>query len=276
MPRTLVFLIALVSVTLALLAPAAFAKTVPVGTPLGDDAGVEDYQQCIITGCTLMQTDVEGHPVATVPADGTLVRFKGIGRGPVLFRVLRPALEPAGAFTAVHTSERVNLQGLTTLKTSVPVKKGDVVAVDIPNGVDPQTDVVPYTATYVGVRETAGSFYTFLEPQLPDGATAPFPTTAKIAGAIQVSADVEVPGGDTTVGGGGSGGSGATQCVVPSLKGKTLSSAKSALKKRSCTLGKVKRRSGGRGSFKVLSQTARSGTKLADGAAVGVTVARKR
>lgn len=274
MPRTPVFLISLVSVALALLAPAAFAKTVPVGTPLGDESGVEGYQQCVVTGCTLMQTDVEGKPVQTVPADGTLVAFRGIGRGPILFRVLRPALEPVGAFTAVHTSERVNLQGLTTLKTSVPVKKGDVVAIDIPNGVDPQTDVVPYTATYVSVRETAGSFYTFLEPQLPDGATAPFPTT-KVAGAIQVSADVQVPGEDAPATTGGGSGS-AKQCVVPSLKGKTLASAKSALKKRSCKLGKVKRRSGGSGSFKVISQTSKSGRKLADGSAVGVTLARRR
>src|SRR4051812_28736619 len=155
MPRTPLFMTLLLAALLGLAGPAS-AGTVAIGSPLADDTGVEGYQQCVVSGCTLVQTTVEGQPVAAVPTDGTLVQFSGIGKGAVLFRVLRPALEPAGAYTPVFTSERVELGGgLTRLPARVPVKKGDVVGVDIPNGVDVHNDVVPYTATSVGVRESA-------------------------------------------------------------------------------------------------------------------------
>ena len=63
------------------------------------------------------------------------------------------------------------------------------------------------------------------------------------------------------------------QCVVPRLKGLKVLAAKSALKARSCSLGRVRRvlhRSGRRG--RVFAQSASPGTRLALGAKVAIKV----
>ncbi len=66
------------------------------------------------------------------------------------------------------------------------------------------------------------------------------------------------------------------ECVVPKLKGKTLSQARTALKKAHCTLGRVKKPKHSRGTLKVESSTPKAGRKLADGAKIAVTLAAAR
>jgi sRNA-binding protein len=64
----------------------------------------------------------------------------------------------------------------------------------------------------------------------------------------------------------------APQCVVPSLKGDSLARAGTTLHKAHCKLGKVGGSHKGKAVLVVVSQKPKPGTKLAAGAAVGVTL----
>jgi len=67
------------------------------------------------------------------------------------------------------------------------------------------------------------------------------------------------------------------RCVVPSLKGESLSRAKQALLHAHCKLGKVHRDRGARGTLVVTGQTPSHDKTLSQGAAVAVTLgSRKR
>lgn len=67
---------------------------------------------------------------------------------------------------------------------------------------------------------------------------------------------------------------GVPACIVPSLKGDTLSAARYALDKAHCRLGKVSRPRRHRGALLVIRQTPRHGSKLVGKAAVAVTLGR--
>jgi hypothetical protein len=86
-------------------------------------------------------------------------------------------------------------------------------------------------------------------------------------------------------GGGGAGGPGPVitppkppvRCVVPKLKGKTLKSATTVLRKASCALGTVSRprgRKARRAATRIVAQTKKAGTLLAKGSKVGVTLGK--
>jgi hypothetical protein len=66
----------------------------------------------------------------------------------------------------------------------------------------------------------------------------------------------------------------AARCVVPKLKGRTLSSARRALKQARCALGTVRKPKRGR-SLVVAAQTVRAGTRRTAGTKVGVRLAPK-
>jgi subtilisin family serine protease len=66
------------------------------------------------------------------------------------------------------------------------------------------------------------------------------------------------------------------KCVVPRLKGKTLSKAKSALKHAHCALGKVKKPKKPKGTLVVKSSSPPAGRSLKSGSKVNVTLVRKR
>lgn len=69
----------------------------------------------------------------------------------------------------------------------------------------------------------------------------------------------------------------ATHCVVPSLKGDSLSKARRALSRTHCRLGKVTIPSGSAGAVLVVThQRTAPGKKLPTGTRVGVTLGRKR
>jgi hypothetical protein len=66
-------------------------------------------------------------------------------------------------------------------------------------------------------------------------------------------------------------------CVVPSLKGDSLSRAKQVLLHANCKLGKVHKHRGAHGTLVVTGQSPAHGKRLAQGAAIGVALgARKR
>lgn len=69
----------------------------------------------------------------------------------------------------------------------------------------------------------------------------------------------------------------AARCVVPSLKGHSLSGARRALMEAGCKLGRVSLPHGAHGALVVTRQSSKRGTKLGLGAAVAVTMGpRKR
>ncbi|MFI5004671.1 MAG: hypothetical protein ACHQE6_06625 [Solirubrobacterales bacterium] len=67
----------------------------------------------------------------------------------------------------------------------------------------------------------------------------------------------------------------APACIVPSLKGDTLSAARHALAKAHCCLGKVSRPARHHGALLVIRQTSPHGKKLPGGAPVAVTLAAR-
>jgi hypothetical protein len=251
MPKAVAFLVLLV----ALAVPAsAAAATVPVGSPVGQEAGV-DEQQCIVTGCTLVQRSLADGSNGAVTRDGVLTAFHAIGHGPVRFVVLR--LE-GDRYTRVSDTDLVTLDGLTSYSTRVPVVAGDLIGVEIPAGVDVGQDVNPTSATWVGLHQDDAGTIGYIEPSPADGATSKL--TGTLDGSLALAGDLEVAG----------------ACVVPGLAMRSLASARSALARRSCTLGSVTRRSGGRGSFVVVKQSADRGARLAEGAKVDLVLERRK
>jgi hypothetical protein len=66
-------------------------------------------------------------------------------------------------------------------------------------------------------------------------------------------------------------------CVVPQLRGLTVSKARAALKRRGCALGRVKRTRGARGgSGVVVKQEFKAGTRLPRGRPIDITVGSRR
>lgn len=62
------------------------------------------------------------------------------------------------------------------------------------------------------------------------------------------------------------------QCIVPQLKGDSISAARTALRKDHCVLGRVSWPVSRRGPLVVITQSARAGSMLAGGAAIAVTL----
>src|SRR5262249_9762442 len=82
------------------------------------------------------------------------------------------------------------------------------------------------------------------------------------------------PGG-TTPGGGTTKTTNKSQCVVPSLKGKTVTQAKKALSKAHCKLGKVSRKKVKKAKKgRITAQAVKARTKRIANTKISVTVAR--
>ena len=85
------------------------------------------------------------------------------------------------------------------------------------------------------------------------------------------------PGSDSTAaptGGSNDAAATAPRCVVPRLKGRTLTAAKRALKRAGCRLGKVSKRRAHRRRGTVLTQSRAPGRRLPRGTRVAITLAR--
>jgi hypothetical protein len=162
----------------ALLAGSAQANTVTVGSVLPPGAVSEPVNEVQ----TFLNTALpeKGASLAS-PVSGTVVRWRLVGAkgGPFFLRVLRP--NGLGAYTAVGTSNGVipTTTGLETFNTNLPIKAGDLLAVDPTN----KTDELGFVAA-------PGASFTTIFPTPFEGATVPGrePISGK---EIELSAEVQ-------------------------------------------------------------------------------------
>ncbi len=167
----------LVSV-LALFAGSAQANTITVGSVLPPGAVSEPVNEVQ----TFLNTALpeKGASLAS-PVSGTVVRWRLVGAkgGPFYLRILRP--NGLGAYTAVGTSTPVTpgTTGLETFNTNLPIKSGDLLAVDPTNKTDE-----------LGFAAAAGASFTTIFPTPFEGATVPGrePVSGK---EIELSAEVQ-------------------------------------------------------------------------------------
>ena len=127
------------------------------------------------------------------------------------FDVLRLA---GDSYTRVAQTDLVALDGTTSYTTRIPVRKGDLIGVEIPGGADVRENVNPITATWMGFHQDDAGTIGYIEPSPADGATSKL--TGTLDGSLALAGDLEVPG----------------ACVVPGLARRSLASARTALAQR--------------------------------------------
>lgn len=162
----------------ALFAGTAQANTVTVGSVLPAGAVSEPVGEVQ----TFLNTALpeKGASLAS-PVSGTVVRWRLVGAkgGPFYLRILRP--NGLGAYTAVGTSNPVipSSTGLETFNANLPIKAGDLLAVDPTNKTDE-----------LGFASAAGAAFTTIFPTPFEGATVPGrePVSGK---EIELSAEVQ-------------------------------------------------------------------------------------
>jgi hypothetical protein len=267
------------------------------------------------------------------PANGAIVRWKlqGAVGGPFTLRVLHP--NGSGAFTATGTSQPVKPTGLgiETFSTQMPIRSGDLIAVDSSNPTDE-----------IGVATVSGAGYGVFSAPPFEGATLA-PSQTKAGQEIELSAEVQpapaitgvtpaegsaLGGEKVTITGTNLNGASAVMfgevpaagfsvvneekitavapaqakvgtvditattlagesptaradqylyrgCTVPSLAGKKLGPAKSALRGAGCTVGKVTKVKGPKKMRgKVIKQNPKAGRLLGPGAKVAIKLAK--
>src|ERR1700744_4426220 len=115
------------------------------------------------------------------PVNGAIVRWKmqGAVGGPFTLRVLHP--NGAGAFTASASSQSVtpNGSGIETFSTQLPIRSGDLIAIDSSNATD-----------QIGVATVAGAGYGIFSAPPFEGATNA-PAISKSGAEIELSAEVQ-------------------------------------------------------------------------------------
>jgi hypothetical protein len=121
-----------------------------------------------------------GSSVAS-PVNGEIVRWKvnGAVGGPFTLRVLHP--NGAGAFTATGASQPATPlgPGIQTFPTQLPIKSGDLIAVDSTNPTDE-----------IGIATVAGSGYgIFTSPPFEGSTNAP--ALAKTGQELELSAEIQ-------------------------------------------------------------------------------------
>jgi len=157
----------------AAMVSAAGAATGPTTVTLGSTSGTPSQNKCV-DACTYVPFSNAGVPAVQVTGDGTVTSFSinsGSTGNQVKLRVLAPAAN--GQFTGAGTSPAETLTGgVSTFAVSLPVKAGDVLALD-------NADSAIVFATVGGTALTA--YYEL--PPLADGATARrrHPTTSRAA-----------------------------------------------------------------------------------------------
>lgn len=117
----------------------------------------------------------------TSPVNGAIVRWKvqGAKGGPFTLRVLHP--NGVGAYTATGTSQSVkpNGLGIETFSTQLPIRSGDLIAVDSSNPTDE-----------IGVAAVTGASYGIFSSLPFEGATNA-PSQTKAGQEIELSAEVQ-------------------------------------------------------------------------------------
>lgn len=162
----------------ALVGGTAQANTVTVGSVLPAGAVSEPVNEVQTFFNTALPE--KGASLAS-PASGAVVRWRLVGAkgGPFYLRILRP--NGQGAYTAVGTSNPVTPTdtGLQTFNANLPIKAGDLLAVDPTNKTDE-----------LGFAPAAGAAFSTIFPTPFEGATAPGrePVSGK---EIELSAEVQ-------------------------------------------------------------------------------------
>jgi hypothetical protein len=115
------------------------------------------------------------------PVNGEILRWKVVGAvgGPFTLRVLHP--NGAGAYTATGTSQpaKPNGPGIETFTAQLPIRSGDLIAVDSSNPTDE-----------IGVATVPGSGYGIFSSPPFEGATNA-PALAKSGQEIELAAEVQ-------------------------------------------------------------------------------------
>jgi hypothetical protein len=115
------------------------------------------------------------------PVNGAIVRWKvqGATGGPFTLRVLHP--NGAGAYTATASSQPATPSGtgIETFSTQLPIRSGDLIAVDSANATD-----------QIGVATVAGAGYGIFSAPPFEGATNA-PAITKSGAEIELSAEVQ-------------------------------------------------------------------------------------
>jgi hypothetical protein len=270
--------------TLLLGAATARCAIVTVGHPMADP--VLSTSPSGIKATLLNLTIAEPNARAASPVDGLIVRWnlRGAQGGPLRLRVLRPS--GPDAYTAVGTSGAVTgtAADLETFPTSLPVKAGDTIGLDVVEGVE--VGVTPNPASVIGAIDfkAPGAEFAFnaeIQPAPQISSTSPavspvggglpvvvsgtdFTSVTAVAfGALPaqsftVDSEAQItavpppaaaPGPvtltvTTPAGAATAPFSYKRLCVVPKLKKLELKAAKRKLRKAKCKLGAVKTRKG--------------------------------
>jgi hypothetical protein len=173
-----ILVMALATAWALIAAVAAGATTVTVGSvlpPTFKSTSFEGVRTQFNT--TLPET---GANLAS-PVNGAIVRWKvqGAVGGPFTLRVLHP--NGTGAFTATGISQPVkpNGTGIETFSTQLPIRSGDLIAVDSTNPTDE-----------IGVADASGAAYGIFSAPPFEGATMA-PSQTKAGQEIELSAEVQ-------------------------------------------------------------------------------------
>lgn len=146
------------------IASSAQAATVTVGSPL--IGSFEQEGPTSITGTLSTIALGESGAHATSPVDGLIVRWHLLEAegGPFTFRVLRQTEGPV--YKAIGSSAPVTASGIKfeTFTTAMPIKAGDTIGLDIPEGVKIGADTAAPPASVIALWK----------PALAEGATLPY------------------------------------------------------------------------------------------------------
>jgi hypothetical protein len=244
-------------------APLAGARTIVLGSSLKSFNFAN--QQCLLTGCTLMQTALDG-AVLAAPEAGTITSWRGLGQGTARLRVLRPVGD--GSFRGVATSATATLGDQPVdFAVSLPVAAGDRIAIDL-DGHD--------STLYNGITENARMAY--WTPALADGSSSA-PTDDPGDNELLFNATLEVPDAAPTPGPPSApaapttGASAPPPCTVPHLVGHSVRAARRAVARSSkrCHLRLVLH---GASRSRVRHQSPAAGRRVAPGARVTASTRR--
>ena len=221
-------------------AGSAGAATVTIGSPLTSTFSSANAGD---VGTNAM---VNGPNIAS-PFEGTVVNWRTQNFfGTLRVRIL--TVDAGNAATATASSSPINLSGGTVdSAVNLPIHKGQVVGFDNTSPAD-RADVVQSSPTY----------HSFFWNILPDN-SSPQPPTG--------DSDLEFAYNATV-----------RYCVVPSLVGKKLGAAKSALIAADCKLGTVTKKKTKKGKKKrkgrkvVISQSVAAGSAVSDQAPVNLKI----
>ncbi len=177
-PRRLAAALAVASGTCALLAGAAQASTVTVGSVLPTTFTSKKFEQVE----TFFNTALPEKGANLIsPVSGAIVRWRvqGVNGGPYYLRVLRPT--GTGAYTAAGTSGAATPtgSGLQTFSANMPIEAGDLIGIDPTHATDE-----------IGVASVPGASYASIFPPPFDNSTVA-PSGGESGQEIELSAEVQ-------------------------------------------------------------------------------------